>query len=118
MSPGPRRSRAALAAKTRLLAVYAYGAYTEQVRFQFDPAKATSNLKKHGVSFADAEGVFYDPLAIHQLDPDSESEERFVAVGEGSAGTILVVIYTLPGEEVRLISARLATRHEVKNYES
>jgi len=88
------------------------------VRFQFDPAKAAGNLKKHGVSFADAEGVFYDPLAIHQLDPDSDDEERFVAVGMGSTGTVLVVVYTLRGEEIRLISARRATRHEVKSYES
>jgi len=88
------------------------------VHFQFDPAKAASNLKKHGVSFADAEGVFYDPLAIHQLDPDSDDEERFVAIGLGSAGTILVVIYTLRGEEIRIISARHATRHEVKSYEN
>ena len=88
------------------------------MRFQSDSPKAASNLKKHGVSFADAEGVFYDPLAIHVLDPDSEDEERFVAVGLGSAGTILVVVYTLRGEEIRLISARRATRHEVKSYES
>jgi uncharacterized DUF497 family protein len=88
------------------------------VPFQFDPAKAASNLRKHGVSFADAEGVFYDPLAIHRLDPDSEGEERFVAVGEGSAGIVLVVIYTLRGNEIRLISARRATRREVKDYES
>jgi hypothetical protein len=88
------------------------------VRFQYDPKKAASNLKKHGVSFADAEGVFYDPLAIHQVDPDSDDEERFVAVGLGSAGTILVVIYTLRGEEIRIISARHATRHEVKSYEN
>lgn len=88
------------------------------MRFQFDPAKAAGNLKKHGVSFADAEGVFYDPLAIHQLDPDSDDEERFVAVGMGGAETILVVVYMLRGEEIRLISARRATRHEVKSYES
>lgn len=88
------------------------------MRFQFDPAKAASNLKKHGVSFADAEGVFYDPLAIHQLDPDSDDEERFVAIGLGSAETILVVIYTLRGEEIRIISVRHATRHEVKSYEN
>ena len=88
------------------------------MRFQYDPAKAANNLKKHGVSFADAEGVFYDPLGIHQLDPDAEVEERFVAVGEGSTGAILVVVYTLRGEEVRLISARRATRFEVKRYES
>lgn len=87
------------------------------MRFQFDPAKAASNLKKHGVSFADAEGVYCDPLAIHQLDPDSDDEERFIAVGMGSAGTILVVVYTLRGEEIRLVSARRATRHEVKSYE-
>jgi uncharacterized protein len=88
------------------------------VHFQFDPTKAASNLKKHGVPFADAEAVFYDLLAIHQLDPDSDDEERFVAVGMGSAGIILVVVYTLRGEEIRLISARQATRHEVKSYES
>jgi hypothetical protein len=88
------------------------------VRFQFDPAKAAGNLKKHGVSFADAEGVFYDPLAIHQPDPDSDDEERFVAIGMGGAGTILLVVYTFRGEDIRLISARRATRHEVKSYES
>ncbi|MFZ5594905.1 MAG: BrnT family toxin [Pseudomonadota bacterium] len=88
------------------------------MRFQFDPAKSASNLKKHGVSFTDAEGIFYDPLAIHQLDPDSEDEERFVAIGASSAGIVLVIVYTLRGEEIRLISARRATRHEVKNYES
>lgn len=98
--------------------MYAYSAYTESVRFQYDPAKAVSNLKKHEISFADAEGVFYDPLAIHQLDPDVDDEERFIAVGLGSAGEILVVIYTLRGEEIRIISARHATRHEVKSYEN
>jgi uncharacterized protein len=51
------------------------------VRFQYRASKATSNLKKHGVSFADAEGVFYDPLALHREDPDAEGEERFVAMG-------------------------------------
>ena len=88
------------------------------MRFQFDPAKAVGNLKKHGVSFADAEGVFYDPLAIHQPDPDSDDEERLVAIGMGGAGTILLVVYTFRGEDIRLISARRATRHEVKSYES
>lgn len=70
------------------------------------------------MSFTDAEGVFYDPLAIHQVDPDSEDEERFVAVGMGSAGIILVVVYTLRGEEIRVISARHATRREVNIYEN
>ena len=87
------------------------------MRFQYDPKKAATNLKKHGVSFADAEGVFLDPLAIHQTDPDAEGEERFIAIGLGSAGGTLVVIYTLRGEDIRLISARRATRREVRNYD-
>ncbi|MBI3343372.1 MAG: BrnT family toxin [Gammaproteobacteria bacterium] len=87
------------------------------MRFQFDPRKAATSLKKHGVSFVDVEGVFSDPLAIHREDPDTEDEERFIAVGMGSAGGILVVIYTLRGDEIPLISARRATRNEVKDYE-
>ncbi|HLG22632.1 MAG TPA: BrnT family toxin [Candidatus Manganitrophaceae bacterium] len=88
------------------------------MRFQFDPKKAATNLKKHSVSFTDAEGVFLDPLAIHREDPDTEDEERFIAVGMGNAGGILVVVYTLRDDEIRLISARRATRKEVKDYES
>ena len=87
------------------------------MRVQYDPKKAATNLKKHAISFADAEGVFLDPLAIHQTDPDAEGEERFIAVGLGSAGAILVVVYTPRGEEIRVISARRATRREVRNYE-
>lgn len=86
------------------------------MRFQFDPGKAAGNLKKHGVSFADAEGVFKDPLAIHGLDPDALGEERFIAVGMGSV-RVMVVVYTLRGDEIRVISARRATRNEVKDYE-
>ena len=88
------------------------------MKFQFDPAKATSNVKKHKVSFADAEGVFYDPLAIHREDPYSKDEERFVAVGLGNASQILVVVYTFREEEIRLVSARRATRREVKEYDN
>jgi uncharacterized DUF497 family protein len=71
------------------------------------------NLRKHGVSFADAEGVFMDPLALHRI-----GEERFVAIGAGSAGHLLVVVYTLRGEAIRLISARRATPVEIRAYES
>lgn len=87
------------------------------MRFPLDPGKAAGNLKKHGVSFADAEWVFSDPLAIHCPDPDAQGEERFIAVGMGSLGVIMVAVYTLRGDEIRLISARRATRHEVKDYE-
>jgi len=87
------------------------------MRFQFDPAKAAANLRKHGVSFADAEGVFQDPLALTIEDPDAEGERRFVAVGLGNSGDLLAVVYALRGEEFRLISARRATRKERKRYE-
>lgn len=88
------------------------------MQFEFDPAKAAANQRKHGVSFADAEGVFEDPLAIHRPDPDAEGEARYVGVGLGSAGQILVVSYTLRGHFIRLISVRRATKREVKDYES
>lgn len=88
------------------------------MRVQYDPAKATTNLQKHGVSFADAEGVFADPLAVSMEDSDAQSERRFVSIGLGSAGELLVVIYTERGNEYRLISARRATRKERKQYEN
>ena len=87
------------------------------MRFQFDPAKAAANLRKHGVSFADAEGVFHDPLAVTIDDPDAEGEGRFVAIGLGNSGELLVVVYALRGDEFRVISARRATRKERKRYE-
>ena len=88
------------------------------MEFEFDPAKAAGNLRKHGVSFADAEGVFMDPLAMHRIDPDAEGEERFVAVGRGSTSHPLVVVYTMRGDAIRLISARRATPAEHRAYES
>ena len=87
------------------------------MRFQYDPAKATENLKNHKVSFADAEGALEDPLAITVEDPEAEGERRFVTVGLGSAGEPLVVVWTERDEECRLISARRATRKERRQYE-
>jgi uncharacterized protein len=89
-----------------------------RAEFEFDPAKAAGNLHKHGVSFADAQGVFIDPLAVHRMDPDAEAEERFVAVGTGSASHLLVVVYTVRGDAIRLISARRATPAEIRIYET
>lgn len=86
--------------------------------FEFDPAKAAGNLRKHGVPFSDAEGVFMDPLAAHRVDPDSAGEERFVAVGTGSTGAVLVVVYTIRADAIRLISARRASRSERRSYET
>jgi len=87
------------------------------VRFRADPAKAASNLRKHGVSFADAEGVLQDPLAVTVEDPDAEGEQRFISIGLGSAGELLVVVWTKRDDECRVISARRATRKERKQYE-
>lgn len=88
------------------------------MRFQYDPAKAAANLRKHGVSFADAEGVLEDPLALTVPDPDSEGESRFITVGIGSAGELLVVVYTERNNEYRIISARRPTRKERTSYEN
>ena len=88
------------------------------MRFRYDPAKAAANLRKHGVSFADAEGVLEDPLAVTVQDPDPEGETRLITVGMGSAGELLVVVYAERNEEYRIISARRATRKERKSYEN
>jgi uncharacterized protein len=85
--------------------------------FEYDPLKVQTNWRKHGVSFAEAEFVFFDPLAIHDVDPDSIDEKRFITVGRGNSGLLLVIVYTMRGDAVRLISARRATRQEAKAYE-
>jgi len=87
------------------------------MRFQYDPIKAAANMRKHGVSFADAEDVFKDPLALTIEDPDAQGERRYVAIGLGHLGELLVVVYVERGVEYRLISARRATRKERKAYE-
>jgi uncharacterized DUF497 family protein len=88
------------------------------VPLDYDPAKAEANLTKHGVSFADAEGVLEDPLALTVEDSDARGERRFVSIGLGNAGELLVVIYTERAGAYRLISARRAMRKERRQYES
>ena len=86
--------------------------------FEWDEEKAKTNLQKHGVSFEEAETVFDDPLSITIPDPDhSIDEERFIDVGQSSKKRILAVVYTERRKRIRLISARIATRAERKNYE-
>lgn len=84
---------------------------------EYDSVKAAANLKKHGVSFADAEGVLSDPLAVTIEDAEAVGERRFVTVGLGSAGEVLVIVYTERDGRHRLISARRATSRERRNYE-
>jgi uncharacterized protein len=88
------------------------------VNFEWDPAKARRNRRKHRVSFQEAATVFGDPLAMTFLDPDhSTSEQRFITVGVSSTNRILIVAHTDRGENVRIISARRATQTERKYYE-
>lgn len=85
---------------------------------EWDPAKAIANLRKHGVSFEDAATALADELAVTGADPDhSKDESRFVTVGASSAGRLLVIAHTERGEFLRIISARLATKHERQIYE-
>ncbi len=86
------------------------------VEFEWDAQKARSNLRKHGVDFADCVSVFFDDLAITIKD-DSSDEERFITIGADALGRILVVVYTWLGERIRIISARKATRSEREHYE-
>ena len=87
--------------------------------FQWNPDKASSNAEKHGVSFEEAVTVFGDPLAVTIPDPDhSVNEFRFLTTGQSRLQRFLVVSHTEREGEIRLISARLATRQEKRNYES
>jgi len=88
------------------------------MRFEWDPEKAISNLRKHDVSFEEAITVFLDNLSLTGDDPDhSVGEDRFVIFAVSSIGRLLVVSYTERGDEIRIISARTATRAERKLYE-
>lgn len=89
------------------------------MQFQWNPQKALSNLQKHGVSFEEAATVFGDPLAITISDPaHSVGEIRWLTLGMSRSQRWLVVVHTERNKQIRLISARLATRRERIDYES
>ncbi len=77
------------------------------MRIVWDPAKAEANLRRHRIRFSDAEGVLFDPSAL-----------TFVSIGLDPLGRVLVLVYTFRGEDIRLISARRATRRERRVYEA
>ena len=86
--------------------------------FEWDDDKAESNERKHGVSFTEAMTVFGDPLSLTGFDPGhSDEEDRYITMGTSAAGRLLIVSHTNRGDKVRLISARVATRRERRDYE-
>jgi hypothetical protein len=91
-----------------------------EIRFEWDRRKARSNERKHGVSFEEAESVFYDEQALLMEDPQPEDEEeRFVLLGLSAVLRVVVVVHALRGEDViRIISARKATRLERQEYQT
>ena len=90
------------------------------IQFEWDAAKAASNQKKHGVSFDEAQSVFYDEFAVQFFDGDnSASEDRFLMLGFSDKARLLMVCHCErdQGSAIRIISARKATQSESKFYQ-
>jgi uncharacterized DUF497 family protein len=91
--------------------------------FEWDPAKARDNIKKHRVNFERAATIFLDPDALSEFDEDeSRDEDRWITIGLDRTGVLLVVCHTFREEtetsaRIRLISARKPTKNEADNYE-
>ena len=100
--------------------VCTWRAYTRIVGFEWDEeSKAGINFRRHGVRMPEAIPVFDDPYAITVADDESDpNEHRFVTLGMGAAGRLLVVVYAWRGENVRIISVRPAAAHEREGYEA
>ncbi len=84
------------------------------MKFEWDPAKAKANIARHGVSFEEARAVFADSQAIELLD-DCANEERWRFLGRAGPN-LLMVVYTERGNQVRIISARKASKREQETY--
>lgn len=86
--------------------------------FEWDPAKASANLVKHGVAFEEAASAFLDPMALSGPDPDhSSTESRYVTFAYSRLGQLLAISHTYRPGGIRVISARRVTRVERKLYE-
>lgn len=93
-------------------------AYSGAMEIEFDPDKAAANPINHdGVTFEEAKPVLLDPYALTREDLDAEGEARFVTLGMGGKGRILLVVWTLRLERIRLISAWKATQPQRRRYE-
>lgn len=95
-----------------------------EFHFEWDFAKAASNRHKHGISFDLASTIFRDPLMLSIPDEEHrETEERWVTIGQAENGRLLLVVHTYleisaNAANVRMISARFATKHEQRQYET
>jgi uncharacterized protein len=88
------------------------------VQFAWDARKANANLRKHGVSFAEAATVFADPLALALALADSLYDERGILIGQSARRRVLFTVFVEVGEDsIRISSARRATSHERRRYE-
>ena len=90
------------------------------IKFQWNSAKAASNKKKHGVSFEEAQSVFYDEFAVQFFDEDNaDSEDRFLMLGFSDEARLLIVCHCErdQGDTIRIISARKATKNERSYYQ-
>jgi uncharacterized protein len=89
------------------------------MRFEWDENKAESNVWKHGITFEEAVTVFADPYLLFAEDSQhSDGEEREWAMGATENGAIVVVVFTMRDKQIRIISARIATKRESQGYES
>ena len=84
---------------------------------EFDPKKDAANIKKHGVSLSEGDGVLNDPLALSVEDDAAEGEQRFVTIGMNAFGSLMVVVHTPRSSGSRTISVRKADPKERRNYE-
>jgi uncharacterized DUF497 family protein len=94
--------------------------YNFDMKFEWDEKKNKLNIKKHGVSFEEAQTVFFDPLAKVADDPDHATEDfRLIAVGHSSLLRSLLVVHCFRENDsiIRIISARKLTKSEQRSYE-
>ena len=84
---------------------------------EFDPAKNSANIAKHGVSLSEGDGVLYDPLALTVEDTAALDEQRWQTLGMNAFGKLMIVVWTPRDRDIRLISVRKASPKERRDYE-
>jgi uncharacterized DUF497 family protein len=87
------------------------------MRYEWDAAKARANAAKHGVHFADSVIALQDELALTISDPDAQGEDRFISMGLDAYGRLLVSVFAMRADVIRIISSRKASKRERARYE-